>query len=102
MNRLRRWHLDGFTAQLAVTNTGTTVIDGWTVRFAFLGGQRLREAWSTDAAQSGATVTARNTTTNQRIQPGATAYFGFNATTPGGPNPAPELITLNGVACGRS
>ncbi|GIF02758.1 glycoside hydrolase family 9 protein [Actinoplanes siamensis] len=92
----------GFTAQLAVTNTGTTTIDGWAVRFAFLGGQRLREAWSADAAQSGATVTARATTTNQRIRPGATVYFGFNATTPGGPNPAPELITLNGAACERS
>ncbi len=90
----------GFTAQLAVTNTGTTVVDGWAVRFAFTGGQRLREAWSAEAAQSGATVTARNTTTNRRLQPGATAYLGFNATTPGGPNPAPELITLNGAACG--
>jgi endoglucanase len=92
----------GFTAQLAVTNTGTKAIDGWTVRFAFLGGQRVREAWSAEAAQSGATVTTRNTTTNQRIEPGATVYFGFNATTPGGPNPAPELITLNGAACDRS
>jgi endoglucanase len=92
----------GFTAQLAVTNTGTKAVDGWAVRFAFLGGQRVREAWSAEAAQSGATVTARNTTTNRRIQPGATVYFGFNATTPGGPNPAPELITLNGVACGKA
>ncbi|MFG1996314.1 glycoside hydrolase family 9 protein [Actinoplanes sp. NPDC048988] len=91
----------GFTAQLAVTNTGSTVVDGWAVRFAFLGGQRVREAWSAEAAQSGATVTARNVAANRRLQPGATVYFGFNATTPGGPNPAPELITLNGAACGR-
>ena len=95
------WHGDGgFTAQLAITNSGTTVIDGWTARFAFLGGQRVREAWSADATQAGATVTARNNATNKRIQPGATVYFGFNATTPGGPNPSPELITLNGAACG--
>ncbi|MFI5937902.1 glycoside hydrolase family 9 protein [Actinoplanes sp. NPDC051494] len=92
----------GFTAQLAVTNTGIKAIDGWTVRFAFLGGQRIREAWSTEATQAGATVTARPTSTNQRIQPGATVYLGFNATTPGGPNPTPELITLNGAACDRS
>ncbi|GAA1027142.1 hypothetical protein GCM10009557_07380 [Virgisporangium ochraceum] len=89
----------GFTAQVTVTNTGTTVIDGWTTRFAFLGGQRVREAWSATATQSGATVTVTNTTTNRRIQPGQTLYFGFNATTPGGPNPSPELITLNGSAC---
>ncbi|AGL16685.1 glycoside hydrolase family 9 protein [Actinoplanes sp. N902-109] len=92
----------GFTAQLAVTNTGTKAIDGWAVRFAFLGGQKVRDAWSAEATQSGATVTAKNLAANQRIQPGATVYFGFNATTPGGPNPAPELITLNGSACGRS
>ncbi|GIF10161.1 glycoside hydrolase family 9 protein [Actinoplanes teichomyceticus] len=90
----------GFTAQVTVTNTGTAVIDGWTTRFAFLGGQRLREAWSAAATQDGATVTVTNSTTNRRIQPGQTVYFGFNATTPGGPNPAPELITLNGSVCG--
>ncbi|GIF41726.1 glycoside hydrolase family 9 protein [Actinoplanes xinjiangensis] len=89
----------GFTAQVTLTNTGTTVIDGWTARFAFLGGQRVREAWSVVATQEGATVSATNNSTNRRIQPGQTVYFGFNATTPGGPNPAPELITVNGSAC---
>jgi endoglucanase len=59
----------------------------------------VREAWSATATQDGATVTVKNVTTNRRIQPGQTVYFGFNATTPGGPNPSPELITLNGSAC---
>ncbi|MDI6102803.1 glycoside hydrolase family 9 protein [Actinoplanes sp. NEAU-A12] len=89
----------GFTAQVTVTNTGTAAIDGWTARFAFLGGQKVREAWSVAATQEGATVAATNLTPNRRIQPGQTVYFGFNATTPGGPSPAPELITLNGSAC---
>jgi endoglucanase len=89
----------GFTAQVTLTNTGTTAIDGWTARFAFLGGQRVREAWSVTATQAGATVAATNLTANRRIHPGQTVYFGFNATTPGGPGPAPELITLNGSAC---
>ncbi|MFV2021052.1 glycoside hydrolase family 9 protein [Micromonospora sp. LOL_023] len=89
----------GFTAQVNITNTGTTAIDGWAVRFAFTGDQRLREAWMARATQTGATVTARNETYNGRIGPGGTAMFGLNATTAGGANPAPELITVNGVAC---
>ncbi|WP_326554199.1 glycoside hydrolase family 9 protein [Micromonospora sp. NBC_01813] len=89
----------GFTAQVNITNTGTTAIDGWAVRFAFTGDQRLREAWMAGVTQTGATVTARNETYNGRIGPGGTAMFGLNATTAGGANPAPELITVNGVAC---
>nr|MDT0656631.1 glycoside hydrolase family 9 protein [Micromonospora sp. DSM 115978] len=90
----------GFTSQVTITNTGSTVIDGWTVRFAFLGDQKLREAWMvTQASQSGATLSARNESYNRRIQPGGTATFGFNATTSGGPNPTPGLFTLNGAAC---
>ncbi|MGW4467408.1 glycoside hydrolase family 9 protein [Micromonospora sp. NPDC004704] len=90
----------GFTAQVTITNTGTTPINGWTANFAFTGDQRLREAWMTRATQSGATVTAQNETYNGRIAPGGTATFGLNATTPtAGPNPPPGLFTLNGVAC---
>ncbi|MDG4766625.1 glycoside hydrolase family 9 protein [Solwaraspora sp. WMMD406] len=89
----------GFTGQVNITNTGTTAIDGWTARFAFTGDQRVREAWLAGVTQAGATVTARNDTYNRRIGPGANAMFGFNAVTDGGANPAPELITVNGVAC---
>ncbi|WP_329109085.1 glycoside hydrolase family 9 protein [Micromonospora sp. NBC_01699] len=90
----------GFTAQVTITNTGSTPIDGWTASFAFTGDQRLREAWMTRATQSGATITARNETYNARISPGGTATFGLNATTPtSGPNPTPGLFTVNGVAC---
>jgi endoglucanase len=90
----------GFTAQVNIANAGSTVINGWTVRFAFLGDQRLREAWMARASQAGATLTAQNESYNGRIQPGGEAMFGFNATTAGGANPAPGLITVNGAACG--
>ncbi|MDG4830166.1 glycoside hydrolase family 9 protein [Solwaraspora sp. WMMD1047] len=89
----------GFTSQVTITNTGDAVIDGWTLRFSFLGDQKLREAWMVQASQTGATLTARNESYNRRIQPGATVTFGFNATTGGGPNPSPGLFTLNGAAC---
>ncbi|GAB3958073.1 hypothetical protein GCM10027614_74820 [Micromonospora vulcania] len=94
------WHGGtGFTAQVTVRNTGATAVNGWTVRFAFTGDQRVREAWLAKVTQTGATVTARNEQYNAKINPGATATFGFNATTAGGPNPNPTLVTLNGAPC---
>ncbi|MEH1166146.1 glycoside hydrolase family 9 protein [Micromonospora sp. CPCC 205539] len=89
----------GFTAQVTVQNTGATPVNGWSVRLAFTGDQRVREAWLAKVTQSGATMTARNEPYNARINPGGTATFGFNATTNGGANPNPGLITLNGAPC---
>jgi endoglucanase len=91
----------GFTGQVDITNTGTAPIDGWTVRFAFATDPKLREAWLARATQDGATLTATNETYNRRITPGGSVLFGFNALTPMRlANPAPGLITVNGVACG--
>ncbi|MEV4656173.1 glycoside hydrolase family 9 protein [Micromonospora sp. NPDC049301] len=89
----------GFTAQLTVRNTGATTVNGWSVRFAFTGDQRVREAWLAKLTQSGATVTARNESYNAKIAPGGTVTFGFNATTGGGANPNPGLVTVNGAPC---
>jgi len=89
----------GFTGQVTITNTGSTPITGWTLRFAFVGDQKVREAWMARVSQSGATVTATNESYNSRIEPGASVMFGFNATTAGGANPDPGLFFLNGAAC---
>ncbi|MCG5463857.1 glycoside hydrolase family 9 protein [Micromonospora sp. MED01] len=89
----------GFTGQLTIQNTGTTAVNGWSVRFAFTGDQRVREAWLAKVTQSGATVTARNESHNAKIAPGGSVMFGFNATTGGGANPGPGLVTVNGAAC---
>ncbi|MEW1588994.1 glycoside hydrolase family 9 protein [Micromonospora vinacea] len=89
----------GFTGQLTIQNTGTTAVNGWSVRFAFTGDQRVREAWLAKVTQSGATVTARNESYNAKIAPGGTVTFGFNATTGGGANPSPGLVTVNGAPC---
>ncbi|WP_410821309.1 glycoside hydrolase family 9 protein [Micromonospora sp. 050-3] len=89
----------GFTGQLTIQNTGTAAINGWSVRFAFTGDQRVREAWLAKVTQAGATVTARNESYNAKIAPGGSVTFGFNATTGGGANPSPGLVTVNGAAC---
>ncbi|MEE6259132.1 glycoside hydrolase family 9 protein [Plantactinospora sonchi] len=89
----------GFTGQATIRNTGTTPISGWSLRFAFTGDQKVREAWMAKVTQSGATVTATGESYNSRIMPGGSVMFGFNATTSGGANPDPGLFTVNGAAC---
>ncbi|MEU8267162.1 glycoside hydrolase family 9 protein [Sphaerisporangium sp. NPDC049002] len=89
----------GFTTQVTVKNTGTATIDGWTLKWAFLGGQKTDGFWSADFTQSGATVTAKNLDWNAKIKPGQSVTFGFNGKSAPGANPAPELFTLNGAAC---
>lgn len=88
----------GFTATVAVTNTTTTPVDGWTLRFAFPAGQQVTQAWAARVTQSGAQVSAVNETWNGRLAPGATVSFGFNGSHQG-VNPPPTEFTLNGGRC---
>ncbi|WP_308201378.1 glycoside hydrolase family 9 protein [Sphaerisporangium perillae] len=90
---------DGFTTQVTVKNTGATTIDGWSLKWAFLGGQKAGQAWNAALTQSGATVTAKNLGYNAKIKPGQSITFGFTGKSAPGANPAPELFTLNGAAC---
>jgi endoglucanase len=91
----------GFTGQVDITNTGVAPIDGWTIRWAFATDPKVREGWLGRLTQDGATVTAVNESYNRRIAPGGSILVGFNAVTPLRlANPAPALITVNGVACG--
>ncbi|HCT80820.1 MAG TPA: glycosyl hydrolase family 5 [Micromonosporaceae bacterium] len=89
----------GFLAQVTVTNTGSTPIDGWQLRWSFLSGQSAEQEWGASLTQSGAMVTAVNAPWNKRIQPGRSATFGFLGKPGSGPNPAPESFTLNGSPC---
>nr|WP_258544876.1 glycoside hydrolase family 9 protein [Micromonospora provocatoris] len=89
----------GFTTQVTVRNTGTTAVNGWSLRWAFLGDQKVDHAWSAQLGQSGATVTAKNLPWNAKLAPGASTTFGFNGTASRFPNPDPGLVTLNGKAC---
>ncbi|MEU8262089.1 glycoside hydrolase family 9 protein [Micromonospora sp. NPDC048999] len=89
----------GFNTQVTVRNTGKSALNGWTVRWAFAGDQKVSDHWSAKLSQSGATVTATNESWNATIAPGAEITFGLIGSTSGGPNPTPTLITLNNKAC---
>ncbi len=89
----------GFTANVTITNTGTSAINGWTLAFGYPNGQRVTPpGWGATVAQSGADVTATNLTWNGTLAPGASTGIGFNGTYSGS-NPAPSSFTLNGSSC---
>ncbi|MFJ8577791.1 glycoside hydrolase family 9 protein [Micromonospora sp. NPDC093277] len=90
---------DGFTANITLTNTGTTAINSWTVAFTFPNtGQKVGQGWSANFTQTGTSVTATNLSYNGTLAPGASTGFGFNGTHTG-TNPKPTSFTLNGTAC---
>ncbi|MGI5522595.1 glycoside hydrolase family 9 protein [Micromonospora sp. CA-259024] len=88
----------GFTATVSITNTGTTAINGWTLRFSLPGGQTVGQGWSATVSQTGAAVTATNPSYNGTLAPGASVSFGFNGTHTG-TNPKPTAFTLNNSPC---
>jgi beta-glucosidase len=89
---------NGFTASVAVTNTGTVPADPWRLQWTFAAGQRVTQSWSARITQTGATVTATGETWNPSLAPGATVTFGFNGSHAGS-NPRPASFTLNGSTC---
>jgi cellulase/cellobiase CelA1 len=89
---------NGFTGNVTVKNTGTSTVNGWTLRFSFTAGQQVTQSWSSKHTQTGADVAVSNESWNGALAPGASTSFGFNATHTGS-NPKPAAFTLNGAAC---
>jgi mannan endo-1,4-beta-mannosidase len=94
------WGGNGFTANVTVTNTGTSTINGWSLAFTFTAGQRVTQpGWGATFTQSGSgAVTATNLSWNGTLAPNASTGIGFNGTYTAS-NPAPTSFTLNGNAC---
>jgi xyloglucan-specific exo-beta-1,4-glucanase len=90
----------GFTANLAVANTGTAAVNGWTLTFTFPGTQRVTNGWGANwvQPQGSPNVTATNLPYNATIPPGGSVDIGFNGSWSGS-NPPPTAFRLNGNAC---
>lgn len=88
----------GFTANVTITNAGSTALNGWALTWSYAGDQRVNNAWNATVTQSGNAVTARNAVYNAPIAPGGTASFGFQGTSSGS-HQSPTSFALNGVAC---
>ena len=91
----------GFTANVTVTNTGSSAINGWTLGFNLPAGQAITSSWNANLTTSGSAVTARNVGYNGSLAPGASASFGFQGSL-NGTYSSPTAFTLNGTACARA
>ncbi|HEY0753917.1 MAG TPA: cellulase family glycosylhydrolase [Ktedonobacteraceae bacterium] len=90
----------GFGANIAITNTGTTAINGWTLQFSFANGQTITQLWNGTFTQASGVVTITNISYNGSIAPGATLSStpGFNGAWSSS-NTVPTSFKLNGVTC---
>ncbi|GAA2993190.1 PQQ-dependent sugar dehydrogenase [Streptomyces fulvorobeus] len=88
----------GTTVDLKVTNTGSTPVDGWTLRFPLALGQTVTSDWNTDLVQGSNVITATNVSHNAKIAPGASVTLGYLAAHTGDSS-APPRFMLNGDAC---
>ncbi len=88
----------GFTANVTISNGGTSAINGWTLKFTFPGDQKVTNAWNATVVQSGTAVTATNASYNGTIAPGGNTSFGFQGTFTSNDS-SPTAFTLNGANC---
>ena len=70
----------GFQGTVTVRNSGSTPINGWTVRWTFASGVTISQYWNATVTQSGTGVTATNLSYNGQLAAGASTTFGFGAT----------------------
>ncbi|MDG4820656.1 cellulose binding domain-containing protein [Asanoa sp. WMMD1127] len=89
---------NGFTADVTVTNTGTSTVNGWTLTYTLPSGQAITSTWNATVTTSGSAVTARNISWNGTLAPGASTSFGYQGTH-GGSYSSPSAFALNGSAC---
>ncbi|MET9230185.1 cellulose binding domain-containing protein [Lentzea sp. NPDC003310] len=89
---------NGLTANLTITNTGTTPVSGWSLVFTLPGGQTITGGWSATYSPASGQVTARNVSYNGELAPGASTTVGFQATHTGNAA-APSSFSLNGNTC---
>ena len=92
---------NGFTADVQITNTGSSPINGWTLTYNLPAGPAGHQRVERHGEPERSAVTARNIGWNGSLAPGGTASFGYQGTLSGAYS-SPTSFTLNGVACSRS
>ncbi|PWK35873.1 cellulose binding domain-containing protein [Actinoplanes xinjiangensis] len=89
---------NGLTANITVTNTGGSAVNGWAVAFDLPSGQSITNGWNATYSPMSGRVVASNVAYNATVAPGASVSFGFQATHSGNSG-APAAYTLNGATC---
>ncbi|WP_406201072.1 cellulase family glycosylhydrolase [Streptomyces sp. NBC_01017] len=80
--------IDGFNAEVKVTNTGTTPVNSWKVTWTWGASQWVTSMWNATYTRTGATVTASNAAHNGAVPAGGSASFGFGGAPGGGGVPS--------------
>ncbi|MFC7531777.1 PHB depolymerase family esterase [Actinoplanes sp. GCM10030250] len=88
----------GLTANLTITNTGATGINGWSLGFTLPSGQTITSGWNATYSPTAGQVTARNVGYNAAIPAGGSVSVGFQATHTGN-TAKPASFSLNGMPC---
>nr|WP_236595207.1 MULTISPECIES: cellulose binding domain-containing protein [Saccharothrix] len=96
-NTTNAWNT-GLTADITITNTGTTAVNGWTLTFTLAAGQTITSGWNATYSPTSGQVSARNVSYNATIAPGASVGIGFQATHTGN-TAEPATYTLGNATC---
>ncbi|MET9760538.1 cellulase family glycosylhydrolase [Streptomyces sp. NPDC006372] len=91
----------GFQGEIVLRNTGTSAINGWTLRWTFPDSQRITNLWGGTATQSGSEVSVTSAPYTANIPAAGSVTLGFTAGR-AATNPSPTAFTLNGTACSVS
>jgi cellulase/cellobiase CelA1 len=93
---------NGFVANVSITNTGPSAINGWTLAFSFPSSTESVSSnnWNANWNENGTNVTATNVNWDGTLAPnsGNSVSIGFVANQ-NGAYPSPASITLNGTVC---
>ncbi|MBE8717146.1 cellulose binding domain-containing protein [Cellvibrio polysaccharolyticus] len=92
-----QWN-DGFTANIRITNTGTTPINGWNVSWQYSGDNRLTSYWNANYSGDNP-YSASNLGWNGNIQPNQSVEVGFQGTKG---SASAEVVQVTGDVCGES
>ena len=78
----------GFQAEVTVTNSSSSTLNGWTVRWTLPSGQTITQLWNGVLTTSGSSVTVRNESWNRSIPPNSSTAFGFLGSGSSGSTPS--------------
>ncbi len=88
----------GLTADIAIVNTGTAAINGWSLAFTLPSGQTITSGWNATYSPTSGAITARNMSYNATIAAGGSTSIGLQANHTGNTG-RPASFALNGTTC---
>jgi endo-1,4-beta-xylanase len=88
-----------FTAQVVISNTGTTAVNGWTLKFTYPGDQKVTQDFNGTASMSGEVASLVNANYNGSIPVGGSVTVGFQGTFTSNDTSPTSGFTLNGATC---